>query len=73
MNTGRVFLGLLAGVAAGVLAGLLFAPAKGSETREKILKKGEYYKDAVKEEFNDLLDVITEKFVKVKTEVSDRN
>jgi gas vesicle protein len=71
MSTGRVLLGVLAGAAAGALAGILLAPAKGSETRRKILEKGEHYKDVVKEEFNDLLDVITEKFEKVKTEFSD--
>ena len=71
MSTGKVFLGVLAGAAAGALAGILLAPAKGSETRRKILQKGEYYKDAVKEEFNQLIDVITGKFEKVKTEVSD--
>ncbi|MCL4481924.1 MAG: YtxH domain-containing protein, partial [Bacteroidetes bacterium] len=41
MNTGKVLLGVLAGVAAGALIGILFAPAKGSRTRRRILKKGE--------------------------------
>lgn len=71
MTTGKVILGVLAGAAAGALAGILFAPAKGSKTRRRILKKGKNYKDAVKKEFTELLDVITEKFDKVKTEVSD--
>lgn len=31
MKSGKVVLGLLAGVAAGALAGILFAPAKGTK------------------------------------------
>jgi len=37
MDSGKVFLGVLAGITAGALLGILFAPAKGSETREKIV------------------------------------
>ena len=69
MSSGKVVLGLLAGVAAGALAGILFAPAKGSKTRKRILKKGENYVDAVKEKFEELLEVVTEKVEKVKDEV----
>ncbi|RIH63431.1 YtxH domain-containing protein [Mariniphaga sediminis] len=71
MSSGKVLLGVLAGAAAGALAGILFAPAKGSKTRKRILKKGEDYSDAVKEKLNDLLEVVTEKFEKVKADVSD--
>jgi gas vesicle protein len=71
MSSGKVFLGVLAGAAAGALAGILFAPAKGSKTRKKILKKGEDYSDALKKKLSDFLEVITEKFEKVKEEVSD--
>jgi gas vesicle protein len=71
MSSGKVFLGVLAGAAAGALAGILFAPAKGSKTRKRILKKGEDYSDTVKEKLNDLLEVVTEKFEKVKADVSD--
>ena len=50
MSTGKVLLGVLAGVAAGAMLGILFAPDKGSNTRKKISKKGEDYADAVKED-----------------------
>jgi gas vesicle protein len=71
MSSGKFFLGVLAGAATGALAGILFAPAKGSKTRKKISRKGEDYLDAVKESYNDLLDTITEKMEKVKEDVSE--
>lgn len=71
MSSGKVVLGLLAGVAAGALAGILFAPAKGSKTRRRILKKGENYVDTLKEKFDELFDVVNEKVEKVKDDVSN--
>lgn len=37
MSSGKVVLGMLAGLAAGAVLGILFAPEKGSKTRRKIL------------------------------------
>jgi gas vesicle protein len=71
MNTGKILLGVIAGAAAGALAGILFAPAKGSKTRKRILKKGEAYSDAVKDKFNDLLEDVTEKFETMKEDITD--
>ena len=71
MSTGKVLLGLLAGVAAGALLGVFFAPDKGSVTRKKIVKKSDDYADDLKEKFNEFLDGISEKFEEVKEEVSD--
>lgn len=71
MSSGKVVLGLLAGVAAGALAGILFAPAKGSKTRKRILRKGEDLVDDLKDKFDDLLEVVTKKVEKVKEDVSD--
>ena len=71
MNSGKLVLGLLAGVAAGALAGILFAPAKGSRTRRRIMKKGEDYAEVLKEKFDDLLETVNKKMEKVKEEVSN--
>jgi len=70
MSSGKVLLGVLAGVAAGALVGILFAPAKGSRTRRRILKKGENYAEGLKDKFNEYVDTMSEKFEHVKEEVS---
>jgi gas vesicle protein len=55
MSRGKIILGVLAGLAAGALVGILFAPDKGSETRKKIIDKGESYVDNLKEKINGML------------------
>ena len=55
MARGRIILGVLAGVAAGALIGILFAPDKGSSTRKKIVDKGEDYVDNLKEKINGIM------------------
>ena len=71
MNSGKLLLGVLAGVAAGAMVGILFAPEKGSKTRKKISKKGEDYVGGFKEKFDELLHSMSEKFNKVKEEYVD--
>jgi gas vesicle protein len=71
MSTGKVLLGLLAGIAAGAIIGILFAPDKGSVTRKKITKKGDELADELKGKFDEFLDSMSEKFEKVKDDVSD--
>ena len=70
MNSGKVVLGALAGVAAGALIGILFAPDKGSKIRSKIVKEGEDYLDSIKGQFNSLLDNISGRFDGGKMETS---
>ena len=71
MISGKVVIGALAGLAAGALIGVLFAPDKGSESRSKIVKKGEEYLDSVKEKFNTLLDSMSGKVNGGKADVSE--
>ena len=71
MNSGKVLLGMLAGVAAGALLGILLAPDKGVNTRKKIAKKGEDYADAIKDKFDGFLDDITAKAEEVKGGFND--
>ena len=71
MISGKVVIGALAGITAGALIGVLFAPDKGSESRHKIVKKGEDYLDSIKTKFNSLLDSMAGKYDGGKVEVSD--
>ena len=58
---------LLIGFSAGLLLGILFAPAKGSETRESISNRGR----DLKNKFNDLVDSITDKLDAMKDDAED--
>ena len=71
MSSGKILLGVLAGVAAGALLGVLFAPDKGLNTRKRISKKADEYVDGLKEKFNEFLENISEKLEDAKEEVSD--
>ena len=71
MSSGKVIVSVLAGIAAGALLGVLFAPDKGWNTRKNISKKGEDFAEILEEKFNEFLDSISEKFDEVKEEVSD--
>lgn len=46
-QSGNVILGTLIGAAMGFAAGILLAPAKGSETREQLTEKGEDLKKSI--------------------------
>jgi len=45
----KVVIALLAGLAAGAALGLLFAPEKGSETRDKLTESLKTLSDSIKE------------------------
>ena len=62
MSTGKVVLGTLAGLAIGAIAGILFAPEKGSTTRKQIMDKGDDYVNKLKSKYEKLRDSVAEKF-----------
>ena len=71
MSSGKVLLGVLAGVAAGALLGVLFAPDKGWNTRKRISKKAEDYAEELKDKFSEFLETISGKTEEAKEEVTD--
>lgn len=66
MSSGKVLLGVLAGVAAGATLGILFAPDKGSNTRKKISRKGQDYAEELEDKFNEFIDGIKEQYEETK-------
>jgi len=68
MKTNKILVGVLAGAAVGALLGVLFAPDKGSKTRSKLLSKGNDYSEALKDQFNELVETITNKAEDAKEE-----
>lgn len=71
MSTGKVVLGTLAGLAIGAIAGILFAPEKGSTTRKQILDKGDDYAGELKSKFDEFCDSITDKFESTKKDAQE--
>jgi gas vesicle protein len=70
MSVAKVLIGVMAGVAAGAVLGVLYAPDKGSATRKRFSRKGYTYTDELETKFNDLIDSITEQFETVVKEVN---
>ncbi|MBK7883623.1 MAG: YtxH domain-containing protein [Chitinophagaceae bacterium] len=66
MSTGKVLTSLVAGIAAGAVLGILFAPDKGSNTREKLSQKGTDVTDAIKNGFCELGNAIKSKYETIK-------
>lgn len=60
-NTAKVLIAAAAGAAAGAILGILFAPARGKETRENILKKGKEFAEDVSKKFRETMNHSKEK------------
>ena len=62
MESGKTAAGVLLGVGVGALLGVLFAPAKGTKTRKRIMDKGQNYADELKGKFDDLYQDVSDKY-----------
>lgn len=59
-DSGKVAVALLAGLAAGAVLGVLFAPDKGSDTRDKLNDSLADLGDAIKERAEEQIDQLNE-------------
>lgn len=62
MKAGKVLLGILAGVAAGAVVGILFAPDEGMKTRKKIVDKSDDYAEGLKNKFDQFIGSLNKKY-----------
>jgi gas vesicle protein len=76
-SKGDLLAGVIIGTVIGVLGGVLFAPAPGKETREKIAEKGmevkekalhsaQEHKDAIAESSRELIEELRKKLPKTR-------
>lgn len=65
MSTKNVLIGTLAGLAAGAVLGILYAPHKGSVTRKKITRKSNEYAEDIKEKMDEMIDKVSDKYEEV--------
>lgn len=71
MKTDKVILGVLGGLAAGAILGILYAPDKGEKTRKKIKRKSNDYADDLKDSYESTLKKISKKYETLKQESQD--
>jgi gas vesicle protein len=71
MKTDKVLLGLLSGMAAGAILGVLFAPDKGTATRKKLKDKSTDYAGDFKGKVDSALETISKKYDDLKSEGQD--
>ena len=75
-DNSKVLIGFLAGLAAGAALGLLFAPEKGSETRDKLSQSlkdlGDSIRDKAADEINNLSNLKDRVVSSVKTKLREK-
>lgn len=70
MKAGKILLGIISGAAAGAVAGMLFAPKKGTDTRQKISDKSNQYVTGAKNKYNEYMGKASGKYDNLKSKAS---
>jgi gas vesicle protein len=79
MSTQKILIGTMTGIVAGIALGLLVAPAKGSETREKLSDLADNLKKKLKnirgttaDELDELKEIFERETTGLKDDVRER-
>ena len=62
MESSKIAAGVLLGVGVGALLGILFAPEKGSRTRQRIMDKSQDYIDDLKGKIDEVFHNASEQY-----------
>ena len=73
MESNKVVVGVVAGVAIGALMGILFAPAKGSKTRKRVMHKATAFKEELESKMEDLVDGVSDQYDSLVAEAHNAN
>jgi gas vesicle protein len=71
-NSSKGLVALITGLAAGVALGLLFAPDKGTDTRDKLADSLKDLSDSIKEKASEEIDSLTDFKNKVVTNIKSK-
>jgi gas vesicle protein len=71
MSKGKIVLGTVAGLAIGAIAGVLFAPEKGSTTRNQIKDKSNDYAEKLKSKWYTFRDSLSKKTESIKNDAEE--
>lgn len=70
-NTGSFIIGLLSGAAIGAALGILYAPDKGENTREKLNQRANDLREDLDERFDDMKDYMNETVGDIKERMNE--
>jgi gas vesicle protein len=73
MESNKVVVGVVAGVAIGALMGILFAPDKGSKTRKRVMHKATAFKEELQSKMEDLVDGVSDQYDSLVAEAHNAN
>lgn len=65
----KILVGFLAGAAVGALAGIMWAPDKGSATRKKLAGKAGDLSDSIRDSFSNLIQGVKDTYSSVQDDV----
>ena len=72
MDSGKVVIGVVAGMAVGAILGVLFAPHKGTDTRDMISSKSTDTINDLKLKVSSVMDSVANKLHSEENELSEK-